>query len=72
VGGLGMGFGATLARGCNIGNGLTAVSAFSLNGWVATAATILGTWLGAYLLLVLPARLASARSSTAVDLAHGD
>jgi uncharacterized membrane protein YedE/YeeE len=72
IGGLGMGFGATLARGCNVGNGLTAVSAFSLNGWVATAATILGTWLGAYLFLVLPARLASARATGAADLVHGD
>jgi len=72
VGGLGMGFGATLARGCNIGNGLTAVSQFSLNGWTATLFTILGTWLGAYLFLVLPARRAEARQGAAPGFAHGD
>lgn len=72
VGGLGMGFGATLARGCNIGNGLVAVSQFSLNGWTATLFTILGTWLGAYLFLVLPARLAESRRAAAPGLAHGD
>ena len=72
VGGLGMGFGATLARGCNIGNGLTAVSQFSLNGWTATLFTILGTWLGAYLFLVLPARRAEARQAALPGLAHGD
>ncbi len=72
VGGLGMGFGATLARGCNIGNGLTAVSVFSLNGWTATLFTILGTWLGAYLFLVLPARRAEARQAASPRFAHGD
>jgi len=72
VGGLGMGIGATLARGCNIGNGLVAVSQFSLNGWTATLFTILGTWLGAYLFLVLPARLADVRQAAAPGLAHGD
>lgn len=72
VGGLGMGFGATLARGCNIGNGLVAVSQFSLNGWTATLFTILGTWLGAYLFLVLPSRMAQARQPAAPGIAHGD
>lgn len=72
VGGLGMGFGATLARGCNIGNGLVAVSQFSLNGWTATIFTLLGTWLGAYLFLVLPARVAEAQQAGAVSVAHGD
>ncbi|MBO8141315.1 MAG: YeeE/YedE family protein [Firmicutes bacterium] len=64
VGGLGMGFGATLARGCNIGNGLVAVSQFSLNGWTATLFTIFGVWLGSYLFLVLPSR----RAATAVGV----
>ncbi len=72
AGGLGMGFGATLARGCNIGNGLVAVSQFSLNGWTATLFTILGTWLGAYLFLVLPARRAEAAQAGAPGLVHGD
>lgn len=71
AGGLGMGFGATLARGCNIGNGLTAVSQFSLNGWVATAATILGTWVGGYLFLVLPARQRRKVAASAA-VVHGD
>lgn len=72
AGGLGMGFGATLARGCNIGNGLVAVSQFSLNGWTATLFIILGTWLGAYLFLVLPARRAESRQVASPGLAHGD
>lgn len=63
VGGLGMGIGATIARGCNVGNSLVSVSLFNLNGWVATVATILGIWAGAYLFLVLPART---RASAAV------
>lgn len=72
VGGLGMGFGATLARGCNIGNGLVSVSLFNLNGWVATAATILGTWAGAYLFLVLPNRLREKAALPSLVASQGD
>lgn len=42
VGGLLMGFGGTLAGGCNIGNALTGLSILSLNSLVATASILLG------------------------------
>jgi len=37
-----MGFGGTLAGGCNIGNALTGLSILSLNSLVATASILLG------------------------------
>ncbi len=42
LGGLLMGFGGTLAGGCNIGNALTGLSILSLNSLVATASILLG------------------------------
>lgn len=41
-GGLLMGFGGTVAGGCNIGNALTGLSILSLNSLVATAGILLG------------------------------
>lgn len=37
-----MGFGGTLAAGCNIGNALTGLSIFSLNSFVGTASIVAG------------------------------
>lgn len=56
VGGLLMGFGAAVAKGCNIGNGLVAMSMLSTMGWLATASIILGTWVGAYIFLIRPTK----------------
>ncbi len=42
LGGLLMGFGGTVAGGCNIGNALTGLSILSLNSLVATASILLG------------------------------
>ncbi len=42
LGGFMMGFGGTLAAGCNIGNALTGLSIFSLNSFFATASIVLG------------------------------
>jgi len=42
LGGLLMGFGGTLAGGCNIGNALTGLSILSLNSLVATGSILLG------------------------------
>jgi Sulphur transport len=42
LGGLLMGFGGTLAGGCNIGNALTGLSILSLNSFVATASIVVG------------------------------
>ena len=43
-GGLAMGVGASLAGGCNIGHGITGLSALSLSSLAATFFTILGNW----------------------------
>lgn len=45
TGGLLMGFGGTLAGGCNIGNAFTGLSLLALNALVATAGILLGVWL---------------------------
>lgn len=42
LGGMLMGFGGTVAGGCNIGNALTGLSILSLNSLVATAGIFLG------------------------------
>jgi hypothetical protein len=46
VGGLLMGFGGTVAGGCNIGNALTGLSILSLNSLLATGGILLGVALG--------------------------
>lgn len=46
-GGLLMGFGGTVAGGCNIGNALTGLSILSLNSLLATGGILLGVALGA-------------------------
>ncbi|MFQ5915821.1 MAG: YeeE/YedE family protein [Nitrospinota bacterium] len=47
-GGVLMGFGAVTAGGCNIGHGLTGLSALAVSSLVATAFTVLGVWAGTY------------------------
>lgn len=42
LGGLLMGFGGTLASGCNIGNALTGLSVLSVNSFLATASIVSG------------------------------
>lgn len=66
IGGAAMGFGASVAGGCSIGNGLVATAALSWQGWIALASMILGTWLMSYFIFIKPmkaARKASAQSS---------
>ncbi len=46
AGGLLMGYGSRLALGCNIGAFLSAISSFSVIGWVFAAFSFLGAWLG--------------------------
>jgi len=46
LGGFMMGFGGTLAAGCNIGNALTGLSILSVNSLLATGAILLGVALG--------------------------
>ncbi len=50
VGGLLMGYGARLALGCNIGAFFSAISAFSLSGWVFALFLLVGAFFGSKLL----------------------
>ena len=45
AGGVLMGWGASLAGGCNIGHGITGISVLSIGSIWATAATLVGVWL---------------------------
>lgn len=49
-----MGFGASVAGGCSIGNGLVATATLSWQGWIALASMILGTWFMSYFIFVRP------------------
>jgi uncharacterized membrane protein YedE/YeeE len=62
-GGIIMGLGASLAGGCNIGHGITGVSALALSSIVATLFTILGVWSMTYLVFHRVARMATRREA---------
>lgn len=49
AGGLLMGVGALLAGGCNIGHGITGLSALSVTSLVATVCTMVGVWIGTWI-----------------------
>lgn len=57
-GGVLMGFGAVTAGGCNIGHGLTGLSALALSSLVAVAFIVLGVWAGTYSFFLRRARSA--------------
>jgi uncharacterized membrane protein YedE/YeeE len=50
VGGGLMGIGAAVAGGCNIGHGITGLSALSVTSLVATICTMLGVWFGTWII----------------------
>lgn len=54
MGSLMMGFGATVAGGCNIGQGLTGASTLSIGSIVAILAIIAGNWTNVYLRFIKP------------------
>ncbi|GFN30761.1 membrane protein [Paenibacillus curdlanolyticus] len=56
IGGLLMGFGASWAGGCSIGNGLVMTSMMTWQGWVSLLFIILGTWTASYFVYVRPRR----------------
>lgn len=56
AGGVLMGFGASLAGGCTIGNGLVQTAVFSYQGWVATVFFLLGAYLATYFTIILPSK----------------
>ncbi|HHY72079.1 MAG TPA: YeeE/YedE family protein [Bacillus bacterium] len=52
IGGILMGFGASLAGGCSIGNGLVMTAMMTWQGWVGLMFMILGTWSASYFMFV--------------------
>ncbi|MFJ5624360.1 YeeE/YedE thiosulfate transporter family protein [Peribacillus loiseleuriae] len=54
IGGIIMGFGASLAGGCSIGNGLVMTAMMTWQGWVALLFMMLGTWTASYFVFVRP------------------
>lgn len=56
AGGVLMGFGASLAGGCSIGNGLVMTAMMSWSGWIALIFMILGVWTASYFVFVRPAK----------------
>lgn len=63
IGGMCMGFGAAVAGGCSIGNGLVATAALSWQGWIGLAFMIFGTWFMSYFMFVRPMKVAQQRQS---------
>lgn len=53
-GGILMGFGASLAGGCSIGNGLVMTAMMTWQGWVSLLFIILGVWTASYFVYVRP------------------
>lgn len=54
VGGNLMGFGASLAGGCSIGNGLVMTAMMTWQGWISLLFIILGTWTSSYFVFIRP------------------
>ncbi|KAA1040168.1 YeeE/YedE family protein [Macrococcus equipercicus] len=54
IGGVMMGFGASMAGGCSIGNGMVATATMSWQGWLSLVFMILGTWFMSYFVFVRP------------------
>lgn len=65
VGGNLMGFGASLAGGCSIGNGLVMTAMMTWQGWISLLFIILGTWTASYFVFIRPRSKAKV-TSTAV------
>jgi uncharacterized membrane protein YedE/YeeE len=64
-----MGFGASLAGGCSIGNGLVMTAMMTWQGWVALLFMILGTWTASYFVFVRPRIKKTVASATTVTTA---
>ncbi|EKU46409.1 YeeE/YedE family protein [Staphylococcus massiliensis] len=67
IGGVCMGFGAAVAGGCSIGNGLVATAAMSWQGWIGLASMIVGSWFMSYFMFVRPMKKVQHQSSTATS-----
>lgn len=54
IGGILMGFGASVAGGCSIGNGLVETGTMSWQGWLGLGSMIVGVWFMSYFIFVKP------------------
>lgn len=66
LGGNLMGFGASLAGGCSIGNGLVMTAMMTWQGWISLLFIILGTWTASYFVFVRPQSKGKVRSTSSV------
>lgn len=64
IGGICMGFGASVAGGCSIGNGLVETATMSWKGWIALVSMILGAWFMSYFIFIRPMKKAQSASQT--------
>ncbi len=64
-GGILMGFGASIAGGCSIGNGLVMTAMLTWQGWVGLVFMILGVWSASWYLFIRPQRKTRARTVSA-------
>ena len=70
TGGILMGFGASLAGGCSIGNGLVMTAMMTWQGWVSLLFIIMGTWTASYFVFVRPhAKQKSIAANTSITTA---
>ncbi|SDT24021.1 hypothetical protein SAMN05444162_3522 [Paenibacillaceae bacterium GAS479] len=65
-GGLLMGFGASLAGGCSIGNGLVMTAMMTWQGWISILFMILGTWTASYFVFIRPRKKARSQAANPV------
>lgn len=69
LGGNLMGFGASLAGGCSIGNGLVMTAMMTWQGWTSLLFIILGTWTASYFVFIRPRQKKAVLGNTAVGTA---
>lgn len=67
AGGILMGFGASWAGGCSIGNGLVMTAMMTWQGWVSLVFMILGTWTASYFVYVRPRTKAKLKQSASLQ-----
>ena len=63
IGGILMGFGASVAGGCSIGNGLVETATMSWQGWLGLASMIFGVWFMSYFIFIKPMKKLQQTSS---------
>ncbi|PAF54211.1 hypothetical protein BKH42_01500 [Helicobacter sp. 13S00482-2] len=57
LGGLLMGFGASIAGGCTIGNGFVETAIFSYQGWISMICFLIGSFIATYITIIRPSKL---------------